>query len=140
VSYRKYIALVATVVMAAAGCADEEADSDPGAGGQTASSSSTGGTGAGGSAEGACDGLGSCPACQACAYDAGGGCEGAVEGCIQNPDCVELNDCMTDCVGDDSSLFDGCRSECNSAHPRGESDYSAVLDCVVSVCGSDCRF
>jgi hypothetical protein len=78
--------------------------------------------------------------CQECVYSDGGDCKAVLDTCVENQACVDLNECMTTCVGDDPTAFSGCLMQCNDDNPDGEDDYADVLSCVEGACMSSCQF
>jgi hypothetical protein len=68
--------------------------------------------------------MGDCDSCQTCTLDAAGSCDDDFAICMNNPDCVSLLDCLTNCVGAACDM-------CPSQNPNGVQDYVATALCVI---------
>jgi hypothetical protein len=86
---------------------------------------------------GPCDGAGdgsdeaACDDCRACA--ASERCTSETAQCDADPDCVQLRDCIEAC-----DELPGCTDECVVDWPEGAVHLTAVRDCALCECMSDC--
>ncbi|AKT37378.1 hypothetical protein [Chondromyces crocatus] len=63
-------------------------------------------------------------------------CHTQLLACINDAECVALNDCLNECPAGD----DGCPDACYLAHPGGVAPYETLLRCVFcEVCPLACR-
>lgn len=80
-----------------------------------------------------CDGTLDCATCQNCAVS--GPCVNQYTACINDPQCIGLNDCLNTCNPADQSCLDACAA----SYPQGAGLLQAAASCVFcSACYSDC--
>lgn len=80
-----------------------------------------------------CDQLGDCGQCSACS--AFKGCAGAVQACMDDPQCQPYQSCVNGCAADDAPCVDTCQD----LYPGGYLTAWAQFDCAVcSECPASC--
>ena len=82
---------------------------------------------------GGCDFTGDCGLCSECAQN--GPCVNQLSSCGSNPECAGIVNCINACSPDDAVCQQGCVDEL----PGGQSDFFALLDCIMVQCPSDCQ-
>jgi hypothetical protein len=121
------------------GSAEQSQSSAASGGGSDSSSATSGSTGAGD--PGPCDGTGNCTTCQLdCALVEGGPCAGQLKSCLDNQDCVKINNCNGACLEEGKEQSE-CFEECSGEHPQGADKYDALVTCIDDVaCVVDCEY
>lgn len=74
-----------------------------------------------------------CDDCFSTVQQPQGACAAAVDACVNNQDCLDINDCFGNCS------TDACYQDCINAHPTGWNLYSAFIDCACNACAVECE-
>ncbi len=73
-----------------------------------------------------------CDDCFGSAQQPNGACANEVNACVENQDCLDINECFGPCT------TDACFQQCIDQHPTGWQLYSAFITCGCNACATEC--
>ncbi|MEZ4308262.1 MAG: hypothetical protein R3F14_09485 [Polyangiaceae bacterium] len=84
-----------------------------------------------------CDNTGDCgdigQGCIGCAVGPNGPCEASYVGCINDTECIDYANCLSECNSD------LCFQKCAESFPTGQQLYNDLVVCVIcDACENDC--
>lgn len=65
-------------------------------------------------------------------------CPNEYNACAKDPECVAIKECFDEVCSNDEQPKDKCYQDCIAAHPEGEPEMIAVIQCLIQHCKPEC--